>query len=127
MEKDVEKLADDLAGLTTAELSNLIKILKDKYHLEASTHAPIKEEKEEEVKEEVKKTSFNVVLVKTSDVTTERLGAVKIVNRIMNVGLKAANDLTKELPVTIMENIPTEEAESIKAEFAAFNAVITLN
>lgn len=124
---NIEKLADALASLTPAELSELIKVLKDKYHLVAVTFAPPKVEAAEVIAVEEKKTAFRIDLVKTSDVTTERLGAVKIVNRIMNIGLKAANDLTKTLPVTIIDNIPTIEAEALKAEFAVFNAEIKLN
>lgn len=120
----VEKLADDLAALNVAELQHLKNYLKEKYGLEetVAVAAPVIAEvaKVDEQKE------FKVLLTKVSEVSAEKLNAVKVVNRLLNVGLKAAMDLIKEPPVILNEKASKEEAEAIRAEFAALNATVEL-
>lgn len=122
---DINKFADDLVSLNVTELQQLKKVLKDKYGLEetiAVAAAPVVAE----VAKVEEQTDFKVLLTKVSEVTTEKLSAVKIVNRILAVGLKSAMDLCKEPPVVLKEKASKEEAESIKAEFAALNAIVEL-
>ena len=122
---DLEKLAQELTSLDVNQLVAFKKILKDKHGLEEPTAvvASVVEEVKEKVAE---KTEFKVLLTKVSEVTAEKLNAVKVVNKILNVGLKAAMDLIKEPPVILKEVASKEEAETIRAEFAALNAEIEL-
>lgn len=121
----VEKLADDLAALNVSELQHLKKYLKEKYGLEETVAVAAAPAVAEVAKVE-EQTEFRVLLTGVSDVTSEKLGAVKIVNRMLNVGLKPAMDLIKEPPVILNERASKIEAEAIKAEFNALNATIEL-
>jgi len=44
----------------------------------------------------------------------------------MWVGLKEAKDLVASIPAVVKENIPSEEAESIKAKLEEAGAVVNL-
>lgn len=124
--KDITKLVDELANLTMVELLEFKKILKEKYGIEES--APIIATTavvEEPVKPE-EKTSFNVKLMSVSEVSAEKLNAVKIVNSITNLGLKEAMAFTKNLPGILKENVSKTEGEEIISQLAALNAVVEL-
>lgn len=102
------------------------KVLKDKYGLEEPVAVIATAPIVEEAVKVVEKTEFKVVLVKASEETKEKLNAVKVVNRLLGVGLKEAMELTKNPPVILNEKASKEEAEAIRSEFAALNAVVEL-
>jgi large subunit ribosomal protein L7/L12 len=125
---DVEKFADELVKLSVVELIDLKKVLKEKYGLEINEAMATTKTEEKTVEVVEEKTSFTVKLIKVSEVTSEKLNAVKVVNRILdNIGLKAAMDLIKEPPVLLKEGISKTDAETIRAEFNALNAVVELS
>jgi large subunit ribosomal protein L7/L12 len=124
--KELTRLADELAGLTVAELQEFKTILKDKYGLEETKPVVVEAVKAEEVKEE-KKSSFNVTLTNVSGETSKKLTAVKAINRFTGVGLQPAMALTKEIPSLLKENVPAAEAEAFKEELAALDCTVELS
>lgn len=120
----IEILADSLVKLNVTELQELKKVLKDKYGLEEAI--PIIATPTIQATKVEEKTIFDVLLKSVSTVTTEKLTAVKIVNKLTQVGLKIAMEMTKSLPVKLKEKVSKEEAEAIKAEFAILNCEVEL-
>ena len=112
---DLNKLAEEIVGLTLLQAQELKTILKDKYGIEpaaggavmmagpAAAAAPAEEEK----------TEFDVVL---TDAGANKINVIKVVREITGLGLKEAKDLT-EAGGKIKEGVSKADAEAMKKKF----------
>jgi large subunit ribosomal protein L7/L12 len=73
------------------------------------------------VKEE--KTEFDVVLEGFGD---KKIGVIKVVRAITNLGLKEAKDLVEGVPNKVKEGVSKEEAEKIKKELEEAGATVSI-
>ena len=110
-----EDVIDFIANMTVLELSELVKELEDKFGVKAATPmmamagpAPAAEAAVQE-----EQTEFTVLLTGVGD---KKIQVIKEVRAITNLGLKEAKDAVENLPSTIKEGIPKEEAENIKKQ-----------
>jgi large subunit ribosomal protein L7/L12 len=123
---DLNKLAEEIVGLTLLQAQELKTILKDKYGIEpaaggavmmagpaaAGDAAPAAEEK----------TEFDVVL---KNAGPNKINVIKEVRTITGLGLKEAKDLV-EAGGKVKEGLPKAEAEDIKAKLVAAGAEVDL-
>ncbi|MEE2693104.1 MAG: 50S ribosomal protein L7/L12 [Pseudomonadota bacterium] len=122
---DLNKLAEDLVGLTLLQAAELKNILKDKYGIEPAAGAvavampgagggaaPAEE-----------KTEFDVVLV---DAGAKKIEVIKEVRAITGLGLKEAKDLVEAGGKTVKEAAAKAEAEEIKKKLEAAGAKVEL-
>jgi ribosomal protein L7/L12 len=123
---DIEKFADDLTSLDVKQLQELKKVLKEKYGLEETVAVSVVAPIVEKVEKVVEKSHVDITLVKVSEVSAEKLNAVKAINKLTNAGLKGSMDLTKILPSTLAKGIVRADAETFKAELAILNCEIEL-
>jgi len=112
-----------IGGLTLGRVLGLVKHLEDAWDVEAAPSAgnfqpPSQEPEEEEVKDE-----FDVVI---TNVGSGRIKVVKVVRVILDISLKEASDLLKQVPVTIKTKIPREEADNLKAQLVDEGAEVEL-
>jgi large subunit ribosomal protein L7/L12 len=112
---DLNKLAEDIVGLTLLQAVELKGILKDKYGIEpaaggavmmAAAPAAAAEAVEE-------KTEFDVVLVEAG---ANKINVIKVVREITGLGLKEAKDLT-EAGGKVKEGVSKADAEAFKKKF----------
>jgi len=112
---DLNKLAEDIVGLTLLQAVELKAILKDKYGIEpaaggavmmAAAPAAAAEAVEE-------KTEFDVVLLEAG---ANKINVIKVVREITGLGLKEAKDLT-EAGGKIKEGISKADAEAMMKKF----------
>src|SRR6201996_2687962 len=109
----LEKLVEDLSGLTVLEAAELSKLLEEKWGVSAAAPvavaaaggaaaagAPAEE-----------KTEFTVVLV---DAGADKINIIKEVRAITGLGLKEAKDLVEGAPKNVKEHISKEDAAKIK-------------
>ena len=112
---DLNKLAEEIVGLTLLQAQELKTILKDKYGIEpaaggavmmagpaAAAAAPAEEQ-----------TEFDVVL---TDAGANKINVIKVVPEITGLGLKEAKDLT-EAGGKIKEGVSKADAEALKKKF----------
>ena len=66
---------------------------------------------------------FNVVLI---EVGVSKINVVKVVNDILNLGLKATKELVESAPVTIKEKVTKEVAEEIKTKLEEVGAKVEI-
>lgn len=115
---DLEKLAEDLSGLSLLEAAELTKILEEKWGVSAAAPmaamavmpggaAPAAAEAED-------KTEFDVVL--TGVVANKKIGVIKAVRALTELGLKEAKELVEGVPGVVMSGVPKETAEDAKAK-----------
>ncbi len=105
-------LVEEIEKMSVLDLSELVKILEDKFGVSAAAPAmmmapgaaPAGEAAEE-------KTSFDVEL---TDGGASKIAVIKVVREVTELGLKEAKDLVDGAPKVIKEGIKKEEAEEIK-------------
>ena len=121
MEK-IEKLIEEIDGLTVVELNDLVKAIEEKYGVSAvAAAAPAAAGAAGEAAEE--KSSYDVVLTEAGD---QKIKVIKVVRDATGLGLKEAKDLVDGAPKTIKEGASKEEAEELKAKFTEVGAVVEL-
>jgi len=121
----IEKLAEDIVGLTLLEAAELKTLLKDKYGIEpaagavavAAGPAAAAAEPEEE------QTEFDVILKAAGD---KKINVIKEVRAITGLGLKEAKDLVEAGGKPVKEGIPKAEAEEIAAKLKEAGADVEI-
>ncbi|MGH2458472.1 MAG: 50S ribosomal protein L7/L12 [Chloroflexota bacterium] len=122
----VEKVFEDINGLSILEVSQLSKLMQETWGVSAApvamagATAAVAAPAEAPVEE---KTEFNVVL---KEVGPNKLNVIKAVRELTTLGLKEAKDLVEAAPKSVKEAVPKEEAESAKAKLEAAGAVVEL-
>ncbi|MGA2815360.1 MAG: 50S ribosomal protein L7/L12 [Xanthobacteraceae bacterium] len=121
---DLQKIVDDLSGLTVLEASELAKLLEEKWGVSAAAAvavaagpaaaaAPAAEEK----------TEFTVVLTAVGD---KKIEVIKEVRAITGLGLKEAKDLVEGAPKPVKEGVNKDDAAKIKATLEKVGAKVEL-
>ena len=121
---DLQKIVDDLSGLTVLEAAELAKLLEEKWGVSAAAAvavaagpaagaaAPAEE-----------KTEFTVVLASAGD---KKIEVIKEVRAITGLGLKEAKYLVEGAPKTVKEGANKEDAAKIKAQLEKVGAKVEL-
>ncbi|MCY4101637.1 MAG: 50S ribosomal protein L7/L12 [Rhodobacteraceae bacterium] len=122
---DLDKLAEQIVGLTLMEAQQLKTILKDKYGIEPASGGAVvvsggPAEAGDGPAQEEEKTEFDVFL---QDVGGQKIAVIKEVRAITGLGLKEAKALVEEGNKPLKEGVSKEEAEEIKAKIEATGAV----
>jgi len=121
---DLQKIVDDLSGLTVLEAAELAKLLEEKWGVSAAAAvavagpaaaaaAPAAEEQ----------TEFTVVLTAAGE---KKIEVIKEVRAITGLGLKEAKDLVEGAPKSVKESINKDEAAKIKAQLEKAGAKVEL-
>lgn len=123
MGNKTEQLVEELSQLTVLEMAGLKKLLEEKWGVKAAAAAPVfaAAPAAAAVSES---TDFQVTL--TESPADKKIGVIKAVREITNLGLKEAKDLVDGAPKVIKETAPKAEAEEIKKKLEAAGAKVTL-
>ena len=121
---DLEKLADELSGLTLLEAAELKNLLEDKWGVSAA--APMAMAAMPVAAEAVAedKTEFDVVL--TGVVANKKIQVIKAVRSVTDLGLKEAKELVEGAPNTVLEGVPKEMAEEYRGKLEAEGATVEI-
>jgi large subunit ribosomal protein L7/L12 len=121
---DLQKIVDQLSGLTVLEAADLAKLLEEKWRVSAAAPvammaagggaaaAPVEE-----------KTEFTVVLTGAG---AQKINVIKEVRAITSLGLKEAKDLVEGAPKPVKEGVSKDEADKIKKQLEAAGATVEL-
>jgi large subunit ribosomal protein L7/L12 len=123
---DLNKVAEQLVGLTVKEVNELADILKDEYGIEPAAAAAVAVaagpgaggEDAAEAKSE-----FDVVLKSAGG---SKLAVVKLVKELTGLGLKEAKDLVDNTPSSIKEAVSKDDAEGLKKSLEEAGAEVEL-
>jgi large subunit ribosomal protein L7/L12 len=122
---NLEKIVEDLSGLTVIEAAELSKLLEEKWGVSAAAPVAVAAGPAAgsgaEVAEE--QTEFEVVLAAYGE---KKINVIKEVRAITALGLKEAKDLVEAAPKTIKEDVKKEEAEEIKKKLEDAGATVEL-
>ena len=118
------ELVGQIEKLSVLELSELVKVLEDKFGVSAAAPmmmgampagagAAAAEEKDE----------FNVELTSAGE---SKINVIKVVREVTGLGLKEAKDMVDGAPQVVKENAPKAEAEELKKKLEEAGATVTL-
>ena len=118
-------IVEEIEKMSVLDLSELVALLEDKFGVTAAAPvavaaAPAAGGGEEAAEE---KTSFNVELTSAGD---NKIGVIKAIRAVTQLGLKEAKDLADGAPAMVKEAAPKEEAEEIKKKLTEAGANVTL-
>ena len=123
MSEKLENIAEEIQGLTLLEASDLIKLLEEKLGVSAAAPVAVAAAPTATVAAEEEKTEFDVIL---KEIGPKKIQVIKVVRQITSLGLKEAKDLVDGAPSPVMEGIPKEQAEDLKARLEAESAVVEI-
>lgn len=118
---DLNKIVEELSGLTALEIADLTKMLEEKWGVTAVAAAAAPAAGAAAAAEE--KSDFTVVLEAAGD---NKIAVIKEVRAITGLGLKEAKDLVDGAPKNVKEGVPAAEAEEIKKKLEAAGAKVKL-
>ena len=121
MSEKLQKVVDELSGLTVLKIAELSKMLEEQWGVSAAVAVASAGAAGGAVAEE--KSEFDVVLEAAGD---NKINVIKEVRAITGLGLKEAKDLVDGAPKTIKEGVPAKEAEEMKAKLEAAGAKVKL-
>ena len=122
---DLQKIADDLSGLTVMEAADLAKLLEEKWGVSAAAPVAVAAAPgaggEAAAAEE--QTDFTVVL---SSFGEKKINVIKEVRVITGLGLKEAKDLVEGVPKEVKEGVAKDEADKIKEQLESAGATVEI-
>jgi large subunit ribosomal protein L7/L12 len=122
--KSVEKIVEAVEKMTVLELSELVKVLEDRFGVTAAAPMAMMPGMmmgggaAEEVEEQ---TEFEVVL---TDFGSQKIQVIKVVRAITGLGLIEAKKVVEDIPGSIKDGASKDEAEEIKKKLEEVGATV---
>ncbi len=126
---DLNKIVEDISGLSLMDAAQLVKMLEDKLGVTAAAPvamaampaggaaaaaaAPVEE-----------KTEFNVILKAAGEKKIEVIKAVRQI--VSSLGLKEAKELVDSAPQPVLQGVSKEAAQDAKAKLEAAGATVSV-
>ncbi len=120
----LDKLMDELSGLTVLEAAELVKLLEEKWGVSAAAPvaavaavggpAAVAEAAEE-------KTEFDVVL---KDAGPKKIETIKVIRQLTSLGLVEAKNMAETADAKILSGVSKEVAADAKSKLDAAGAVV---
>ncbi|MCY3597246.1 MAG: 50S ribosomal protein L7/L12 [Rhodospirillales bacterium] len=111
---DIEKLAEELSGLTVIEAAELSKLLEEKWGVSAAAPVAVAAAPGGAADGGGGSDEPEFVTVTLTSFGAKKINVIKEVRAITGLGLKEAKDLVEGVPKPVKEDISKDEAEEIK-------------
>jgi len=123
--KKFEKIVKEIEGMTVLDLSELVKVLEEKFGVSAAAPIAVVATQGGGADESVAeaKSEFNIELTAAGE---QKIASIKAVREVTGLGLKESKDLVDGAPKIIKEKVAKAEAEEIKKKLEAAGATVTL-
>jgi large subunit ribosomal protein L7/L12 len=122
---DMQKIVEELSGLTVMQIAELTKILEEKWGVKAAAVAvaagPAAAPSAAAAPAAEEKTEFTVVLAGAG---ANKIGVIKAIRELTSLGLKEAKDLVDGAPKEVKAGVSKEEAETIKKKLVDAGATV---
>ena len=118
-----EQIVEALKGMNLIEVSELVKKLETTFGVSAAAPVAVAAAGGAPAAAVEEKTEFNVVL---ADGGSNKIGVIKEIRAITNLGLKEAKDLVEGAPKMVKEGVNKDEANKIKKQLEAAGAKVEL-
>jgi large subunit ribosomal protein L7/L12 len=118
-----KSLVSEIEKLSVLELSELVKILEEKFGVSAAAPMMMAAGPAVAATAAEEKTEFTVELTEAG---ANKINVIKVVREVTGKGLKEAKDLVDAAPKPIKENIGKAEAEELKKKLEEAGAKVSL-
>ena len=119
-----EEILDAIASKTVLEISELIKMMEDKFGVSAAAAAvAVAAPGAAAAAPAEEKTEFDVVLEAAG---SNKIATIKAVRELTGLGLKEAKDLVEGAPTAVKEGLPKADAEAAKKKLEEAGAKVAL-
>ena len=116
---NMDQIVDQLSHLTVMQIAQLTKLLEDKWGVKAAPVAvaagPAAGGAAPAAEKPAEQTEFTVMLTGAG---ANKIGVIKVVRELTNLGLKEAKDLVDGVPKELKVGVGKDEAETIKKKIA---------
>lgn len=119
----IEKLVDDLSGLTVIEAAELAKMLEEKWGVSAAAPVAAAAVPAAAAAPAAEKTEFTVMLMEAGD---KKINVIKEIRAITGLGLKEAKDLVEGAPKEVKADVSKDEANKLKKQLEDAGAKVEL-
>lgn len=123
--KQFKKLVEEIEKMSVLELSELVKVLEEKFGVSAAAPmmmagGPVAGGEEAAAEE---KSEYDIELTSAGD---KKINVIKAVREITGLGLKEAKDMVDGAPGVVKEKVKKEEAEEAKKKLEEAGATVEL-
>lgn len=126
-DRKVERLIEQLEGLSVLELNQLVEVLQERWGVSAAATvavaagpaalgAPVATGEAAE-----EQTEFDLVL---KDVGEQKIQVIKVVRELTGLGLRESKELVDGVPSEVRKGISKEEAEQARAKLEEVGATV---
>ena len=116
-------IVDSVEKLTAIELSELVKILEEKFGVSAAAPMMMGAAPAAGAAAAEEKTEFTVELTEAGP---NKISVIKAVREVTGLGLKEAKDIVDAAPKTVKENVAKADADALKKKLEEAGAKVTL-
>ena len=121
---DINKLVEELSGITLLEAADLVKALEDKLGVSAAAPVAAAGPAAADAAPAEEKTEFDVILTEFGG---NKIAVIKEVRGcVAGLGLADAKKLVESAPCPLKEGVSKEEAEEIKTKMEGAGAKIEI-
>ncbi len=120
---DLQKIAEELSGLTVIEAAELSKLLEEKWGVSAAAPVAMAAAPAAEAAVEEEQVEFTVILASYGE---KKINVIKEVRAITSLGLKEAKDLVEAAPTEVREGVNKEEAAKLKEQLEGAGATVEI-
>ncbi len=119
-----EEILDAIASMSVLEVSELIKMMEEKFGVSAAAAAvAVAAPAAGAAAPAEEKSEFDVVL---AEIGANKVATIKAVRELTGLGLKEAKELVESAPKAVKEGLPKAEAEEAKKKLEAAGAKVEL-
>lgn len=123
-EEKFKTIVEHLEKLTVLELSELVKVLEEKFGVSAAAPAMMMAGPAAAAPAPAEeKSEFTVELTETG---ANKISVIKVVREVTGLGLKEAKDIVDAAPKAIKENVAKADAEAWKKKIEEAGGKVTL-
>jgi len=125
---DLNKLVEELSGLTVIEAAELSKLLEEKWGVSAAAPVAVAAAGGgaaggAPAEAAAEKTEFDVILQAAGG---NKINVIRVVREITQLGLKEAKDLVEGAPKPVKEGVNKDEAAKIKKQLEDAGATVQI-
>ncbi|MHC1716677.1 MAG: 50S ribosomal protein L7/L12 [Candidatus Dojkabacteria bacterium] len=118
-----KKVLEMVEKMSVLELADLVKVMEDKFGVSAAAPVAMAAAVAAPAEEVEEKSTFDLVLKVAG---ANKIGVIKAVREVTELGLKEAKDLVEAAPQTVKEGVAKADVEAMKAKFEEAGATVEL-
>jgi large subunit ribosomal protein L7/L12 len=118
-----DQMIESIEKMTVLELNDMVKALEEKFGVSAAPVAVAAAGVPGAAAVAEEKTDFTVML---TGFGANKIGVIKVVRELTNLGLKEAKDLVEGVPKPVKEGLPKDQANEMKKKLEEAGATAEL-